>query len=402
MGYNTDTSISNYWNRRGLVDPAAASLFDERLDNFTNPTPQDPVRVAQFLAHADLGFLESVLESKYRDPDRVELPPLAMLNAVVFRKLTRISSWEKTVNHLRTHPEDAVRLGFRHADGRVRLPSGEWLRKWSRDRVDLETWETVLDELVERLRRALERHGIPLGLDVSQDATPVKARGDPDAEYNDHYQIRGYKLDLVMDRVLGVPLGKELIGVNEPEGACLRPGLERLKRLGFHVESIAIDHGYTGFENLAYLARRGIRVHCRPNKSWVVRSDATIAELRRWYGKHWSDDAYRSNATLDRVVAFLVDKGHTELVGAWYRNDLMAELEEAPTEALEVYHQRNYSESVNGHFKNDLDLVWGWKGCGPESFDLHATQCVVSLLIVALTRARNGITSDLTSLRGFT
>lgn len=258
-----------------------------------------------------------------------------------------------------------------------------------------------MDRLVVELRIALAGLGITFGQRVTHDATAVAARGrDAEAQYNDYYKFAGYKADLLLDKPTGLPVVKTTLDLTDAEGNHMVPVWERARALGLPLDGGRIDGGYTSFQNLAYAAVFWVEVYCKITETWVVHPEASLAALREKYASYWQHSDYVPSPGLRKLVTFLVERGEDELVGKWYRNSILRMYEEAPGEYLDVYHERNTSESGNGHLKNDLDLAWGWRGKGKRSFDLHSSLCCISLLVVALTRVQHGVTTNLGSLQG--
>jgi hypothetical protein len=258
-----------------------------------------------------------------------------------------------------------------------------------------------MDRLVVELRVALAPLGIIFGERVTHDATAVPARGrDSEAQYNDYYGFRGYKADLLLDKPTGLPVVKTTLDLGEAEGGNLIPTWERARALGLPLKAARIDGGYTSFKNLAHAAMHWVEVYCKITETWVIHPEASLAALQAKYAAYWEHPDYVPHPGLRKLVTFLVERGEDELVSKWFRNSILREYEEAPGEYLDVYHERNTSESGNGHLKNDLDLAWGWRGKGKRSFDLHSSLCCISLLVVALTRAQHGVATNLGSLQG--
>lgn len=431
MEQNIDDLVKTHRQRRANQYPAQAWGTDEEHHphagdheneendpGFTNPGPDSPVPIAEFLGHANLAFLRGELLEAYEDPTDLQYDPVALLKATLYKLLDGITSWPELGQTLATHPEDAKALGFEEtADGTVPVPCGEWIRQFNANYLGNLGWEALQDDLVQALDHALDKaldHAdtpgeadadaeadASLGEHVTHDATPLEARGqDEEAQYNDHYEVTGYKLDVVHDRVHDIPLTAQLVGINEDEGGLLVPQWERLDALGLGVETARIDGGYTSFANLAYAAARDVRVVCRITTSWVVHEDATFEKLRDAYHRYWEHPGFVVDPTRGKVVRFLYERGEHDLVGKWCRNHVLAEYEECPTGYREAYGERNLSENVNGRLKNGLRLVSGWRGRGKASLDRRCKQSVAVLLVVALTRAQHGVTDGLTSLQG--
>ncbi len=81
-----------------------------------------------------------------------------------------------------------------------------------------------------------------------------------------------------------------------------------------------------------------------------------------------------------------------------FGNPCVAAYDECPDGVLDVYHQRNHSEGVNSYMKENLGLETHINGKHMKNIDLHATECCIVLLAVALTRLQHGITERLSSV----
>ncbi|MEW6070024.1 MAG: hypothetical protein AB1485_05350, partial [Candidatus Thermoplasmatota archaeon] len=111
----------------------------------------------------------------------------------------------------------------------------------------------------------------------------------------------------------------------------------------------------------------------------------------------WKKPDYIPNANLDYILKFLVNHGKHELVGAFFRNDRLAEYEEAPDSYLDVYHLRNRDEGFNGYLKNILNIENSTRGKYKDKVDLYTTLSLAAILAVALTKLQHGITRNLSS-----
>lgn len=402
---DADALVRDFWNRQGLLrESDFETALNKALGHFVDPGRATPVRTAYYLRFADVDRLDPLLRLGYKDPAKIVYPPRAVfLAAIPFKTLKGLRGWDALSRHLHEYPQDAQDLGFALVDGEPQVPSGETLRLFVTRRLGNARLEGVMDTLVQLLADALRRLGHDLGRRVGDDATPLESNGDdPEAAYNDHYEKTGYKVDIALDLDHDVPLAKQTIRLNEAEAGCLIPNLERLQALGLRPEAAWIDGGYTSFHNLAYLGVNGIRGHYHPTMSWVHRDDATQDAVERAYQAEWNHEDFRLQPTLDEQLRFLHHQGRTQLVGAYFRNQTMAEYEECPDGYLDVYHARSQDEGLNGHLKRCLDFQTRFHGQGLARADLHATTCLVTKLVVALVRAQQGITQRLSSLEGLT
>lgn len=87
-----------------------------------------------------------------------------------------------------------------------------------------------------------------------------------------------------------------------------------------------------------------------------------------------------------------------EPIAMYFRNPYVQKYEECPDAVLDVYHMRNISEGVNSYLITNLGLETHVNGKGIKNIDLHATQCCIAILAVALTRLQHGIKENLSSV----
>lgn len=143
--------------------------------------------------------------------------------------------------------EDYVKLGFEDK------PSYELLREFCYERIGVEKFPIVLNWVIKETAFLLGKHGMQLGEETFQDATPLRGlKDDPDAKYSNYYKYNGYKMDYTIDAQQGVPLHYTPMRITSDEGKNLKVSQEHIDALGINEKIRVIDDKYATFENIAY------------------------------------------------------------------------------------------------------------------------------------------------------
>jgi hypothetical protein len=157
------------------------------------------------------------------------------------------------------------------------------------------------------------------------------------------------------------------------------------------------DGGYTSYENIAIgEAKYHTKLSYRIEKDWIFNEKGTPEKIDERYQRYWKDPKFSMCAPIQFKLRFLLDKGDTEHVGAYFRNQAMIRFEKDPEHYLKNCHLRNRSESTNGHLKNQLGLEKNVPK-GGKRVERYAAMCILVNLLVALTRVQNGKSSNLVS-----
>jgi len=157
------------------------------------------------------------------------------------------------------------------------------------------------------------------------------------------------------------------------------------------------DGEYTSYENIAIgEAICHTRLSYRIEKDWVFNDKGILEKINERYQRYWKDSEFSMGASMTFKLRFLLDKGDTEYVGAYFRNQAMIRYEENPESYLENRHLRNRSESTNDHLKDQLSLEKNVPK-GEKRVERHTAMCILANLLVTLTRVQNGTTSNLVS-----
>jgi hypothetical protein len=395
-GWDVGKLIESYRRRldKELGIPDGQDFDDflaHQVGGFRDGMREDPVDASEFLSFCDCSNLIEVLKPVYERFNVVEkrLEPRVKFAALVILK--GHGTIMGAYSDMRSHSYIWQNLGF------DRLPNYELLREFVNERLP-PVLDRLNDALVVELGKELEGFGIILFEKVSEDGVDIRARdSDEEAEYSGYYKEYGYKEDIVVDVDLGIPYRPIHLGINDHEGSCFPEQIRRLTSLGFHPKEWMFDGGYTSYENIAIgEAKYHTKLSYQIEKDWIFNEKGTPEDIDERYQRYWKDPEFSIGAPIQFKLRFLLDKGDTEYVGAYFRNQAMIRFEEDPENYLKNCHLRNRSESTNGHLKNQLGLEKNVPK-GEKRVKRHAAMCILTNLLVALTRAQNGKTSNLVS-----
>ncbi len=393
---DTDTQIKRYWASRERLMRQEFLQKLEELHGFRDATEDSPVRASEFIGYLDLEPVERFLDRLYgRKPT---YPAKAMMKALFLMDLKRMKFRTELKRHLDSNLDEARMLGFPVEEGRVLVTAANNL--WHFDKIRMGgRW----DDLFRILRDAVVEEAASLGLTVGEktleDATPIEALdGDSEAEYNGHYEVKGYKLDTVTDLEEAVPLSKMTTGINDDEAKNLQPQLSEMKGAGIQVKDHWIDGGYADYVNLAWMGVNGITVHYHLHENWVRNEKGSVDNVLRLYQECWKDGGFRQRAGIGYILCFLLERGYVEEVGAFFRNMAMDRYAADPVAFLKDYHKRSRQEGSHGYWKEHMDLERRLRTKGLTNVDGYLTRNLCAVLAVALCRLQHGIKENLTSV----
>jgi len=151
------------------------------MNEFIDPTPNNPIDAARFLSFLDLTVVLAVLEGFYCESWRHRHPPEAMLRLLALYKLKRFRFLTELWKLL--DDETLGLLGFKWR------PSYKTVWHWLNVRVSPEGLETIHSALMNAIKETLMVQGVSLGLKVAGDASPIQAMPrDKEASYNGYYK----------------------------------------------------------------------------------------------------------------------------------------------------------------------------------------------------------------------
>ena len=298
---------------------------------------------------------------------------------------------------LLSNREIARNLGF---DPYV-LPRYETIRHFINDLLDDKVLELIHYMQVEEIEHQLHRYGKRLGEKTLEDATVITAkRGDPEAEYNGHYDDWGWKKDLLLDQKHKVFLAFQNLSINDNEGHALPLNLEKLRETDINVNEITADGKYPTYENIAVAKHRyGTDLFYRPQDGWVHNDKGDLDEINRRYQKYWKHGNFRVHATLESKLGFLCKRGDYDWVGAYHRNLHVQRYNSRIKRCMKRYRvERNTNESFNNYLKQHMGFETSLPWKGEKHAFKHTTLCLIAINAVALTRLQNGETKNLTSV----
>ena len=395
-----DLFIKNY---RGRIKRELGIENDKELVNifskeFVNPTKDNPMKVAEFLSFLNIKDIEPLLRKIYPRFKRIRKNAFAKTKFLLYMILKNMRSISGAYRTLKKYPEDVKLLGF----SKRKLQSYETIREFINNRLTDELLDELFDAFLISLKNALGKLGKTLGKRRGEDATIIRAkRNDPEAEYNDYYREDGYKKDIVLDLDLKIPIGYTNMGINDFDGDCFVPSLQKAEELGLHhCEEIKVDGKYPTYENIA-IAKIDYKVDMvyLPQEHWVINEKGNKEAIINEYQKHWKHTNFRPNANIKFMLQFLCKCKKFEHVGAYYRNKVMKEYKKDPDEYKmeRKYSERNKDEWFNYYIKEHLGFDLNLPRKGKRAAFRHTTLCLIAILAVALNRVQNNIIENLSS-----
>ncbi len=392
-----ETRIKKYWTSHDRLMPETTlNDIEDIWKPFQDATPENPVNADEFLSALNLECLQDFFKRLYRREP--EYPAKAMFKAVVFMNLKKMKFFTELVRYFRSNPLTALALGFEKKQGAVCIPSKQNL--WHFCNIRLKGhWNGLFilmrDEIVARGQTV----GFTMGEKTIEDAMPLQSLpGDREAEYNDHYKIKGYKVDSVTDQNTGVPLSVTVTSINVDEAKNLIPQLTELTRSGIRIKEHTIDGGYDDYEMIGWMGFHEIQGKYRIHTNWVHNLKGDVQNIQALYQKHWHDSEFKQYASLSDILRFLFTKGYTEEVGAFYRNQTMAAYTQAPQKYLKRYHVRSRQEGHHGYWKEHLELQDRLRTKGLVRVTRYVLRNICTILAVVLCRLQHHQKENLTSI----
>jgi hypothetical protein len=363
---------------------------------FRDATEDSPVRAAEFLRHLDLEPVEKFLNGLYgRKPT---YPAKAMLKSLFLMDLKRMKFLTELKRDLDSNLDEAAMLGFPVEDGHVLVTSDKNLWHFYKIRLGGK-WDDLFRILGDAVVAEAGSLDMRLGEKTLEDATPIESLdGDGEAEYNGHYEVKGYKLDTVTDLEEAVPLNKKVTGINEDEAKNLQPQLSEMKGAGIQVKDHWFDGGYADYVNLAWTGVNGIEAHYHLHENWVRNEKGSVENILKLYQQYWKDNGFKQRAGMGYILSFLLEKEHVEEVGAFFRNQAMDRYASDPVAFLKDYHKRSRQEGSHGYWKEYLDMERRLRTKGLVNVDRYLTRNLCAVLAVALCRLQHGVKRNLTSV----
>ena len=407
MEFNVSKQIKNYWDKYN-------DLNDENNEEFADATSENSVRASKFLEGLNLDPIIPEINKHYSvEEGNEKYPRRAMVKAFIWRNIKTIKYYTKEETNLKTHPDEALELGFNiDQDGNVIVPDHETLRHFEKVRMSTKGMDAIMQLFCIKVVEAGNRLGLKIGKCTGTDSTPIKTHNDPDGKYNGHYKKEMVKAQIIMDYKHNIPLAKKICGGTECDDSYLEDML-RMTALSarMNMEETWFDGGYNSNKNIAFAhVEKGLMSHYHIDKDWRenVKYEHRFngktycyspeQEINYLYRKNWQDPKYKKDASLEYMMQFLVKKGIFDPVAMYFRNDYMQKYEECPDYVLDLYHRRNSNEGINSYLKDHLEVEVHLNGKGMKNIDLHVTECCIVMLAVAYARLQHGIKENLSSV----
>jgi len=373
------------------------------MHDFVNPTAELPMKASAFLSCLDLSSILPVIAEKYVNNDRhYRHDPQAMFKSLILRRLLGLRWHTDLERYFQGHPDEARAIGFNNPNGRRMIPNHCTFTHFER-RIGIEGMREILDILVMQIRTELKRMGAELGSNVAIDSTPIEGKqNDPDTEFNPYYRVKGYKVHGVYDLDFQLPVALEFTKINDGDAPHLPRLLDKLHSLGMDPREVYADGAYASYDNLAFIA-----TNCRGKAHFNFKSDAkenkigSVVAITRLYKTLWKHDGYDPNAPLEKMLDFLMNKGYTEEVGAYYWNRYVRDWRDSRDSTKKAYNRRAAIEAFHGHMKQQMLLEKFMDARGIERAERHVLMSYISLMAVALCRLQHGIADGLSNVKCF-
>ena len=358
MEFNVDKQVKDFWNK-------FIGLTDTNNEEFADATSENSVRASKFLEGLNLDPIMPEINKHYTVKEGVETyPRRAMVKAFIWRNIKTIKYYTKEERILKTHPDEALELGFNiDQDENVIVPDHETLRHFEKVRMGNKGMDSIMQLFCINVVEAGNRLGLKIGKCTGTDSTPIKTHNDPAGKYNGHYKKKMVKAQITMDYEHNIPLAKKVCGGTENDDKYLEDMLRKTAvSAGMNMEETWFDGGYNSNKNIAFAhVEMGLMSHYHIDKDWRenVKYEHRFngktyfyspeQEINYLYRKNWQDPKYKKDASLEYKMEFLVKKGFHDPVAMYFRNDYMNKYNECPDNVLDLYHRRNSNEGINSY-----------------------------------------------------
>ena len=279
------------------------------------------------------------------------------------------------------------------------IPSYDQLWRFANERIGADGIKELFYEMVKiNLEEGL-RCGIKIGNWTMIDGCPIEAcPNDKVGTWSGHYHIRCYLWHNYRCFDTGIPLWFELTHGTDNNGRYLIDALEKCRTLGVDTEKIYFDCGYASYKNFAIIGEDfGADVCCNIANNWRPMNDGSIKRIYEIYQKiHWYHD-WKPTKDLKQIFKYLRDHGKGDVVGMYYRNEIMAKYEEAPDSYMDDYHHRNRIENEHGNEKR-IGNIERTEVRGNRNNTVQLGLHLLALNVIANTRMRYGVKEDLINI----
>ena len=393
--------IKAYWGR--VAEEAGFASVEEwdkwsedAIPRFINPTSETPVPLVEFISWLDPERLIRLLRDSYKDFERVKKRLVPRLRFFAFFTLSKEIYLSQVYKQL--DEWDFCMLGFE------RKPNYELLREFVYERIGRDRFKEFFDKIVIQLRIEHQAAGLSFGQRTAQDATDLPSlKHDSEAEYNGYYKEYGYKGDVTIDLDQEtLPLDYRFMGINEDEGKNLIPSLEHLGTMDISPVEHKVDGSYATFENIAWTEIHNIHLIYRVQDNWVEKPDIDEAVVKKVYQRYHARHDFRVGATLGFMLRYLLEMEEYELVGNFFRNQIMALGGKALELHNESYKERRVKmEGFYGTVKCHTALGHRPPKRGKEGMKFVLDLAMLAFVFAALIRVQNDVFDNLGNLGNF-
>ena len=194
MEFNVDKQIKDFWNK-------FIGLTDTNNEEFADATSENSIRASKFLEGLNLDTIMPEINKHYTVKEGVETyPRRSMVKAFIWRNIKTIKYYTKEERILKTHPDEALELGFNiDQDENVIVPDHETLRHFEKVRMSNKGMDSIMQLFCKNVVEAGNRLGLKIGKCTGTDSTPIKTHNDPAGKYNGHYKKKMVKAQITMD-----------------------------------------------------------------------------------------------------------------------------------------------------------------------------------------------------------
>lgn len=373
-----------------------------------NPTEENPISICEFLGkHLNLNFVRAKFITQYGDlPYHYKFPLDAMIKASMIRRIKSLRSFQKLVNRFETNQDDAKIIGFeQNEDGSFKIPDRKTFWHWENVRISTEILENIMDSFIVEIRKELEKNNIKLGRRIGIDATPLEALfKDKDAKYNDYYKMKGYKIHGVCDLDYNIPLAIVITPMNVFDSTIFKYLLDRINKTGIQFEKVYTDSAYDAYEHFALVHMKyNAKFYTRLQENTVYHEKGTPAGIQHEYNRLRNKEDFLppDKITFEDKLRFLMKYKKFKPVGIYFRNKFIEKCYKKIENGLDTKNLRNAVEGLHGFLKNYLNLQNYLDYKGIRNVERHVRWTYLSILGIALARAQNGITENLTQIAYF-
>ncbi len=284
--------------------------------------------------------LQKKADSYYRQPAWCNYKPLGMYVIGLLRHACSSDKLTRFYAQLCEYDGE-----FRERFDFKKMPAYSTVAHFFNTRVGLRASELV-DEGKFLLEQACQTLGLTLGKVRSTDGK-VLASTNKEAVYNPHYKKTMFKGIIDWDLNLIVPLKSFCAGGVADERPYAKQSHEQFKHL--RTELDVLDGGYYSLEMYCLNHHTPTLIHFPEG---TTASDDPAKEVLDAYRKHWQEEDYDANASLEKQLRFLLAKQDFDSVGRYYRDLQVLESIHHSEDYQHKKHKRSLVETGNSLLDN--------------------------------------------------